>query len=255
MTELLRLEQIKTRLKGREIHRDVSFSLRAGEIMGLIGASGSGKSVLLRVIIGLLPKEQGKIFINNQLLDGSATADDLIRRQCGVMFQDGALFSGMNLLENIEAPLKLHTSLSATQRRELAMIKLGLAGLNAGEVAMKMPAELSGGMRKRAALARALALDPPLLLLDEPTAGLDPITAAAFDELLLALREALGLGVLLITHDLDSLVRVTDRISCIQQGMAITGSLAELARSDDAWLHSYFHGPRGRAAQQNNKVV
>lgn len=218
-----------------------------GEILGVIGASGSGKSVLARAIIGLLPRQKGTVEIFNE--DVGALAPDArraIERRWGVMFQHGALFSSLTVKQNIQFPMREHLQLSDALLDELAMLKIAMVGLKP-DAAEKYPAELSGGMVKRAALARALALDPELLFLDEPTSGLDPISAGEFDELVTTLQETLDLTVFMITHDLNTLDAACERIVALAHGKLIAaGSAVALIASHDPWLRSYFQGPRGR---------
>ena len=237
---------------GRQsVHENLDLDIYRGEILGVVGGSGTGKSVLLRSIVGLRAPSAGSVSVfgeNLQALDPARRAQ--VEQRFGVLFQRGALFSSLSVAENIALPLIEHAHLSRKDAQELAQLKLLLAGLpaNAGS---KYPAELSGGMVKRAALARALALDPDILFLDEPTAGLDPIGAAAFDQLILTLRDALGLSVFLVTHDLDTLYTITDRIAVLsQKRVLVADTLERVAATDDAWIQDYFHGPRGRAAQQ-----
>jgi phospholipid/cholesterol/gamma-HCH transport system ATP-binding protein len=216
--------------------------------MGIVGGSGSGKSVLLRTIIGLNRPAEGTIeILGKSMLDMNERDRRQIEERWGVLFQNGALFSSLTVAENIEAPLKEHTQLAPELRRELADLKIRLVGL-APEAGVKFPSELSGGMKKRAGLARALALDPEILFLDEPTAGLDPIGAAEFDELIQSLQRSLGLTVVMITHDLDSLAAICDRIAVLVDKRIKVGTLAELLRDDHPWIKAYFHGPRARAA-------
>jgi len=233
------------------VHDGLDLELYRGEILGVVGGSGTGKSVLLRSLVGLLRPAAGTVrFLGEDLyaLYGSRRAQLMCRS--GVLFQKGALFSSLSVLENIALPLIEHAGLSRSQAESLAWVKLGLTGL-APEAGLQYPAELSGGMVKRAALARALALDPPLLFLDEPSSGLDPIGAAAFDRLLLTLRDAFGLTVFLVTHDLDTLYTICDRIAVLsRKRVLVTGTLEEVAASQDIWVQEYFHGPRGRAVQQ-----
>ncbi|MGR3994053.1 ATP-binding cassette domain-containing protein [Pseudomonas sp. 1121_17] len=235
----------------QSVHENLDLDLYKGEILAVVGGSGSGKSVLLRSIVGLRQPDEGQVKVFGQDL---ATLDNeqrsQVERRFGVLFQKGALFSSLTITENVALPLIEHAGLSRTDAEHLAGVKLALAGLPIS-AADKYPASLSGGMIKRAALARALALDPDILFLDEPTAGLDPIGAAAFDQLILTLRDALGLSVFLITHDLDTLYTITDRIAVLsQKKVLVAGPLAEVELTDDPWIHDYFHGPRGRAAAQ-----
>ncbi len=234
---------------GRQVvHDNLDFSVRRGEVMGLVGGSGTGKSVLMRTIIGLNRPKTGRIMVLGQEMRGLERREaQELQRRWGVLFQDGALFSSLTVLQNIEVPLKRQTRLPARLRREIAAVKIALSGLPP-DAAHKLPSQLSGGMRKRAGLARALALDPDILFLDEPTAGLDPIGASQFDQLILSLSRALGLTVVMVTHDLDSLYAVCDRISVLLDKRVTVGTIAELSAMDNAWLKDYFGGPRGRAA-------
>nr|WP_243667247.1 ATP-binding cassette domain-containing protein [Pseudomonas brassicae] len=237
---------------GRQsVHEQLDLDLYRGEILAVVGGSGSGKSVLLRSLVGLRQPNEGQVKVFGQdLSQASNEQRSQVERRFGVLFQKGALFSSLTLTENVALPLIEHAGLSRDDAEHLAGVKLALAGLPLS-AADKYPASLSGGMIKRAALARALALDPDILFLDEPTAGLDPIGAAAFDQLILTLRDALGLSVLLITHDLDTLYTITDRVAVLaQKKVLVAGPLAEVAQTDDPWIHDYFHGPRGRAAYQ-----
>ena len=233
------------------VHEGLDLDVRRGEILAVVGGSGSGKSVLLRSIIGLRRPDEGQIKVFGQDLAGLREEQrSLVERRFGVLFQKGALFSSLTVTENVALPLIEHAGLSRADAEHLAGVKLALAGLPIS-AADKYPASLSGGMIKRAALARALALDPDILFLDEPTAGLDPIGAAAFDQLILTLRDALGLSVFLITHDLDTLYTITDRIAVLsQKKVLVAGPLAEVEQTNDTWIQEYFHGPRGRAAEQ-----
>lgn len=237
---------------GRQVvHEHLDLDLNRGEILAVVGGSGSGKSVLLRSIVGLRRPDDGNIQVLGQDL---ASLDDQgrsqVERRFGVLFQKGALFSSLTVTENVALPLIEHAGLSRADAEHLACVKLALAGLPLS-AANKYPASLSGGMIKRAALARALALDPDILFLDEPTAGLDPIGAAAFDQLILTLRDALGLSVFLVTHDLDTLYTITDRVAVLsQKRVLVAAPIAKVAATPDPWIHEYFHGPRGRAAWQ-----
>ena len=224
----------------------LDLDVYGGEVLGFVGASGAGKSVLTRTILGLLPKRAGVIEVYGENVDTLSTAERArVERRWGVLFQQGALFSSLTVLQNIQAPMREHLDLSPRLRDELAMLKLDLVGLGS-DAADKLPAELSGGMTKRAALARALALDPDLLFLDEPTSGLDPIAAGEFDELIATLQRTLGLTVFMVTHDLDSLYAICDRVAVLGQGrVTAIGPISELLASEDPWIKSYFHGKRG----------
>lgn len=233
------------------VHDNLDLDVRRGEILGVVGGSGTGKSVLMRSIIGLQAPEAGDIRVFGQEATGLAETGKLrdVRRRWGVLFQGGALFSTLTVAENVQVPIReYYPQYSKALLDDIAAYKVVLAGLPA-DAGPKYPAELSGGMVKRAALARALALDPALLFLDEPTAGLDPISAAAFDELIRELADTLGLTVLLITHDLDTLHTVCDRVAVLADKRVIAiGTIPELVATDHPWIASYFNGPRGRAA-------
>lgn len=233
------------------VHEDLNLDVRRGEILGVVGGSGTGKSVLLRSIVGLRRPTAGHIHVfGEDLMTLTGESRSKVERRFGVLFQQGALFSSMTVTENVSLPLIEYIGLSRAEADRLAQVKLALAGLpaTAGD---KYPSELSGGMIKRAALARALALDPDILFLDEPTAGLDPIGAAAFDSLIRTLRDSLGLTVFLVTHDLDTLYTICDRVAVLsQKKVLVVDTLDAVAATDDAWIQEYFHGPRGRAAYQ-----
>ena len=230
------------------VHENLDLDIHMGEILGLIGGSGAGKSVLLRSILWLREPQAGSVTIMGVDLKNASSGDfQRIRCRWGVLFQNGALFSSLTVRENIEAPLREFTSMSPGVMRKIAAMKIDMVGLPA-RAADLYPSELSGGMRKRAGLARALALDPVLLFLDEPTAGLDPLGAAAFDELLLNMRDSLGLTVCMVTHDLDSLHTVCDRIAVLaEKRIYAAGTVAELVKNPYPWIQEYFNGPRGRA--------
>lgn len=231
------------------VHQDLDLDVQRGEILGVVGGSGSGKSVLLRSIVGLHRPSAGEIrLLGQDLLSLPAGQREALERRVGVLFQQGALFSSLTVRENVALPLVEHAGLDRSTANGLADVKLALTGLPAHAGALH-PADLSGGMIKRAALARALALDPDILLLDEPTAGLDPIGAAAFDRLLVTLRNAFHLTVFLVTHDLDTLYSACDRIAVLsQKKVLVNDTLSVVANTDDDWIQEYFHGPRGRAA-------
>ena len=244
---VLRLRDVRTQFGDHVIHDKLDFDMFRGEIVGLVGGSGTGKSVLLRTIIGLNELRKGKI----ELLGIDTRGRDRRRlyARTGVQFQDGALFSSLSVADNIIVPIREHAKLDEPLMREIAALKIALVGLPP-DTDRKKPSELSGGMRKRASLARALALDPDILFLDEPTAGLDPIGAAQYDELIKSLRDNLGLTVLMVTHDLDSLFAVCDRIAVLLDKRVVVGTMAEMLEYDHPWVREYFHGPRGRAAKQ-----
>jgi phospholipid/cholesterol/gamma-HCH transport system ATP-binding protein len=245
----IQVRGLVSRFGDHVIHDGLDLEVRAGEVFGLVGGSGSGKSVLLNTLTGLKRPDGGSVLLfGEDLHRASAEEVSAIKRSWGILFQQGALFSNLSILENVSAPLIEHTGLPADEVEDVSMLKLALAGYPKDSAALK-PAELSGGMIKRAALARALALDPPLLFLDEPTSGLDPISAGAFDELIADLRASLGLTVFMITHDLDSLYAICDRIAVIADKKVVAvGDIAELERSEHPWIKAYFRGPRGRAA-------
>lgn len=241
-------EEIAIRVRGlgshfgpQLVHRNLDLDVKRGEILGVVGPSGAGKSVLLREIVGLDKPSAGTVEF--PFLEQAGREPRL-----GVMFQDGALFSNLTVLENVEAPLREHTRISPELRTEIASLKLNMAGFPPDGF-YKKPADISGGMRKRAAVARALALDPELLFLDEPTAGLDPIAAERFDRMVQELARSLGLTVFLVTHDLDTLYAVCDRVAVLYRGkIAAIGPINEVAKNAEGWIKDYFSGPRGRAA-------
>ena len=246
---LIEVRGLCNRFGRNSVHEHLDLDLYRGEILGVVGGSGTGKSVLLRSIVGLIRPSEGEVRLFGQnLLALPAAERSRLEQRMGVLFQGGALFSSLTVRENVALPLIEHVGLSRKDAEELAEVKLALSGLaaHAGDL---YPASLSGGMVKRASLARALALDPDVVFLDEPTAGLDPIGAADFDQLLLTLRNALGLTVFMVTHDLDSLWTACDRIAVLSQKQVLVADTPErVAAYDDAWIQSYFNGPRGRAA-------
>lgn len=246
---VIEVRGIRTQFGSHVIHESLDLDLKRGEILGVVGGSGTGKSVLLRTIVGLIRPAAGTVRVLGQDVGQlSGPAREALERRWGVMFQDGALFSSLTVQENVEVPLRAVPGLSAAQREALAQLKVSMAGLpwNANE---KYPSDLSGGMKKRAGMARALALDPEIVFLDEPTAGLDPIGADAFDKLIVGLRDALNLSVFLVTHDLDTLHACCDRIAVLaEKRVLVTGTMAEMLKVDHPWVHEYFHGPRARAA-------
>lgn len=241
-----------SRFGDRIIHDNLDLVVNRGEIVGVVGGSGTGKSVLLNTMIGLRPAEGGSVKIFGQDIRYARRAHwSAINRLWGVLFQQGALWSNLTVRENVAAPLFEHTDMLKDEIEELADLKIALAGLPHGAGALK-PSELSGGMIKRASLARALALDPELLFLDEPTAGLDPISAAAFDELICDLSRSLDLTVLMITHDLDSLYTITDQVAVLADRKVVAmAPVRELEKSAHPWIQEYFGGPRGRLASES----
>jgi phospholipid/cholesterol/gamma-HCH transport system ATP-binding protein len=246
---VLSLRDVRTQFGDQVVHNKLDFDVFRGEIVGLVGGSGTGKSVLLRTIIGLNRARRGHIEllgVDTRKVHGRAEHELLAHT--GVQFQDGALFSSLTVAENIIVPIREHAELDEESMREIAALKIALVGLPP-DTGNKKPSELSGGMRKRASLARALALDPDMLFLDEPTAGLDPIGAAHYDELVKGLRNSLGLTVLMVTHDLDSLYAACDRIAVLLDKRVVAGTMDEMLVYDHPWVREYFHGPRGRAAR------
>ncbi|WMS41206.1 ABC transporter ATP-binding protein [Acuticoccus sp. MNP-M23] len=229
------------------VFKGLDLDVRRGEILGFVGGSGTGKSVLMRTILGLVPKRAGTIRMFGQDVDEiDDAARQLVDRRCGVLFQMGALFSSLTVRENIQVPMREYHNMSQTLMDELALFKLDIVGLPR-TAADKFPSELSGGMVKRAGLARALSIDPELLFVDEPTSGLDPIGAAQFDALLAQLRDTLGLTVYMVTHDLDSLHTVCDRVAVLaEKRVVVTGPVSELVDYDHPWVQEYFRGERGR---------
>jgi phospholipid/cholesterol/gamma-HCH transport system ATP-binding protein len=248
---VIEVRGLRNQFGDQVVHENLNLDVYKGEILGVVGGSGAGKSVLLRSIIGLNRPAAGSIkLFGQEVTQLSSDADrSALEQRCGVLFQNGALFSSLTVAENVMVPLREHHHLPPALIERLAALKIALAGLPA-EAGAKYPSELSGGMVKRAALSRSLALDPEILFLDEPTAGLDPIGAAAFDELILTLRESLGLTVFMITHDLDTLYTICDRVAVIaDKRVLIADTLDKVQHFDEPWVQEYFQGPRGRGAE------
>ena len=231
------------------VHENLDLSVRRGEIIGVVGGSGTGKSVLMRAIIGLKHPAAGNVNVFGQNFYDADEADRIaIERRWGILFQGGALFSSMTVAQNVMAPIREHLDISDDFAQDIAAMKISMAGLPP-EAGAKFPSELSGGMKKRAGLARALALDPEIVFLDEPTAGLDPIGAAKFDQLIVNLKNSLGLTVFMVTHDLDTLHATCDRVAVLAERRVIEiGSMDRVRQSAHPWIQEYFSGPRGRAA-------
>lgn len=248
---VVEIRDLNTRFGTAVVHESVSLTVRPGEIFALVGGSGCGKSTLLREIILLQQPVSGSIRVFGREVLGLSDEQALpLRRRWGVMFERGALFNSLTVAENVGMVLREHTQLSARLIDEVAAVKIALTGLPA-DAGPKYPSELSGGMRKRAALARAIALDPELLFLDEPTAGLDPLSASGIDELVVSLRDALGLTIMMVTHDLDLLWRTADRVAVLGEGHILgVGTMTELSQSEHPLIREYFYGPRGRAARE-----
>lgn len=246
---VIRVRGLVKRFGDYTVHDGVDLDVLRGEVIGIVGGSGTGKSVLLRQIVGLLKPDAGTIEVLGQSVRDTPEEEyRRLRRRWGVMFQDGALFSSLTVRQNVEAPMREQMDLPPDLREALAALKVRMVGLPE-DAQQKYPAELSGGMRKRAGFARAIALDPEIVFLDEPTAGLDPIGAAAFDTLIRQLQAALGLTVFLVTHDLDSLYAICDRVAVLADGKVLAvGTLTDMQQIDHPWVREYFHGPRARAA-------
>ncbi len=248
MDPIISVRDVTVRFGSRAVLDGLNLDIRRGEILGFVGASGAGKSVLLRTIIGLVPRHSGTITVMGTDMDrADAAARRGVERRWGVLFQHGALFSSLSVRQNIQFPVREYLKLSDRLLDEITMAKLAMVGLKP-EVAERFPSELSGGMIKRVALARALALDPDIVFLDEPTSGLDPIGAGEFDELVRTLQRTLGLTVFMVTHDLDSLHTACDRIAVLGDGKVIAiGTMNDMLASHHPWLRAYFHGARARA--------
>ena len=245
---IIRVRGLEVGFGSRTIMQDLDLDVYRGEILGFVGASGTGKSVLTRAILGLVPKRAGTIEVFGEDLDQMSPEDHkAVERRWGVLFQHGALFSSLTVKQNVQVPMREYLSLSDRLLDELAMLKIEMVGLKP-DAADKFPSDLSGGMIKRAALARALALDPEIVFLDEPTSGLDPIGAGEFDDLIGTLQKTLGLTVFMVTHDLDSLHSVCDRIAALGDGRILAqGPIETMLKSDHPWIKAYFRGKRGRA--------
>lgn len=250
---IIEIKNLRTRFDSTYVHKDLNLSIVRGEILGIVGGSGSGKTTLLRTLLALNKAYSGSIKIFNHELT-TATHKTLleIQKRWGVLFQQNALFSSLNLLENVAFPLKEHTNINPDTINRLALLKIMLAGLPE-DAALKYPSELSGGMQKRAGLARAIVMDPELIFLDEPTSGLDPNTAAGFDELILNLQETMGLTIVMITHDLDSLWTITDRVAFLGEGKVLdVAPMKELVENPNQMIKNFFKGARGRIAAESH---
>jgi len=249
----IRVRGVRVAFGSNVVLDELDLDVRRGEILGFVGPSGSGKSVLLRTIVGLVKRQAGTVDVfGKDIARANEVERRAIEQRWGILFQNGALFSSLTVGQNVEVPFQEHTKLPIDVIQDLCALKIGLVGLPA-DAAVKYPSELSGGMRKRAALARALALDPEILFLDEPTAGLDPIGAAAFDELIRSLQQNLGLTVFMVTHDLDSLHAICDRIAVLgDKRVIVVDTMAEMMKQKHPWIQEYFCGLRGRAAQKTS---
>jgi len=249
MEPVIRVDGIVNRFGHQVVHDGLDLEVMPGEVFGIVGGSGSGKSVLLRTMLGLQLPVSGTVEIEGRRVTGVSPRELLdVKRRYGVTFQHGALFTALTVAQNVELPLAEYYDIGQETLRDLAELKIRMVGLPL-EAADKYPAQLSGGMTTRAALARALALDPVLLFLDEPTSGLDPISAAAFDRLVLYLQKSLKLTVVMITHDLDTIYRTCNRVGVIVEGKMISGTLDEIVRHEHPWIREYFHGERSRAVR------
>lgn len=250
---VIEVKGLDNRFGTQVVHESLDITVRRGEILGVVGGSGTGKSVLMRSILGLRRPDAGTVRVLGFDPHGGDADRAAIERRTGVLFQEGALFSSLDVAENVEVALRQHFDLPADVRAEIARLKIGLSGLPAN-AAHKLPSQLSGGMKKRAGLARALALDPEILFLDEPTAGLDPVGAAQFDQLILTLRDALDFTVFLITHDLDTLFTICDRVAVLaERRVLVNAPLPEVVANPHPWIQEYFHGPRARAALNSHQ--
>lgn len=250
---IIEITHLKTRLGGTWVHKNIELTVKRGEVLGIVGGSGTGKTTLLREMLGLTKPTAGSIKIFGQELTTASPSTLLeIQRRWGVLFQSNALFSSLTLLENVIFPLKEHTHLDEKSMQDLALLKIGMAGLPI-DAGLKYPAELSGGMQKRGGLARAIVLDPELIFLDEPTAGLDPNTAAGFDQLIMNLQSTMGLTIVMVTHDLDSLWTVTDRVAFLGEGTVLcVDKMSALIKNPHPLIQEFFGGARGRAAGESH---
>lgn len=245
---VIRIRGLVNRFGAQIVHDGLDLDVMRGEVLALVGGSGAGKTVMMRTILGLNRPHAGSIeLLGADISRMDADARMATQTRCGVLFQDGALFSSLSVTENVQVPMREHLRLDQGLMDELAALKISMVGLPP-DAGPKRPGELSGGMRKRAGLARALSLDPEIVFLDEPTAGLDPIGAAAFDSLIRDLQKSLGLTVVMVTHDLDSLIAICDRIAVLVDKTVRVGTMAEHMRDPHPWIQEYFHGDRARAA-------
>lgn len=247
---ILSAHGIVNRFGKQVVHDKLDLEVRAGEILGIAGGSGSGKSVLLKTLIGLHRPDSGKVLLNDNTIESISPSEKAAL--IGVLFQQGALFSSLSVAQNVMLPMREHTNLSVSEQEKLAVVKLELAGLPT-DTALKFPAQLSGGMVKRAALARALALDPRILFLDEPTSDLDSLTAGGIDELILKLNQGLGITVVIVTHDLNTLFNICDRVAVLVDKKIIVDTLDKLTGSTDPWIHELLHSPRAMGAIHTRK--
>jgi len=249
---VIEVKNLKTYLGDAWVHKNINLTVKRGEVLGIVGGSGSGKTTLLREMLGLTKPTSGSIHVfGKELTNANAATLLSIQKRWGVLFQENALFSSLTLLENVSFPLCEHTDLDTETIEALANMKILMVGLPP-EAAFRYPAELSGGMQKRSGIARAIVLDPELIFLDEPTSGLDPETAAGFDELILNLQTTMGLTIVIVTHDLDSLWRIADRVAFLGEGKLIcVDTMPNLIKNPNSAIQAFFNGPRGRAAQEN----
>lgn len=250
VSPIISVRGVVNRFGSQVVHDGVDLDVFPGEVLGIVGGSGSGKSVLLRTMLGLHRPQAGEVLIEGKDIMKMSEAEMLaVKRRYGVTFQHGALFSSLTVAQNVQLPINEYFKASESTLASLAELRLRMVGLSP-DAGAKLPSQLSGGMVKRAALARALALDPTLLFLDEPTAGLDPISAAEFDDLVLYLQRGLNLTVVMITHDLDTLLATCDRVAVLIDRKIVVGTLEAIMENPHPWIKEYFHGPRSRAAQR-----